>query len=33
MQGESNILLTHQGRMVCDAIGTAILDCADSSNF
>ena len=29
LQKKCNVLLTHQGRMVCDAIGTAILDCVD----
>jgi hypothetical protein len=28
-QKGSNIKLTHQGRLVCDAIGTAVLECAD----
>ncbi len=26
---DANIFLSHEGRLVCDAIGTAILDCAD----
>ncbi len=29
VQKGSNINLTHQGRLVCDAVGTAILECAD----
>ena len=32
LQRGSHIVLTHKGRLICDAIGTAILEYADSGN-